>query len=237
MADSLGAEGYDEDFAFDWVQEVRQRRQGMTTVAANRLAKNIAQLAGSLPLDPGDVVDLHLIGHSRGGVVIGQALDALDKSAATPQVLSNGFFKMTMLDPHPSRITGSLAQGLLELLANTGVSNAGSFGYLPGLTFPFVNRNVASYVALAFQYATQDPLAYVPRNVDQAELFYQRNLWYNVPVTSGEWLLNLWGQTPSSIANFSTTALQSVNLGPGHSHTGVRDWYQNQVVPNLGTGG
>ena len=64
------------------------------------MAAQIDQAIASLPIQPGDVVDLHLIGHSRGGDVVSLAAGLLDRSAPP---LGGGFLELTLLDPHPAR--------------------------------------------------------------------------------------------------------------------------------------
>jgi hypothetical protein len=74
-----------------------------------------ANMPGMLPGfdDSKDVVDVQFIGHSRGGVVISEALQDLNNSNANdpgdnfapgtlPHWLSAGYPMMTMLDPHPA---------------------------------------------------------------------------------------------------------------------------------------
>jgi hypothetical protein len=236
MAFSLRGQNYDLAYPFDWSSEVRQWRRGMTTVAATRLASDIVDLAQALPVELGDVVDLHMIGHSRGAVVVSEALDRLRTLAGSIPLIDNGFIKMTMLDPHPARNTGSLSDGIRELVRNTGVSNTGSFSYTPVRGLFSGIRFSINVETLRFQERTDDPLAYVPPNVDQPELYYQRSLWSELPLLSPERFLNLWGQSPNTIINYSSAPLDITFL-PGVSHTGVRELYQAFVVPTLSTGG
>src|SRR4051794_20594408 len=59
---------------------------------------------------PGDGIDLHLIGHSRGSVVVSQAaiaLQELDQGGSLPQ-LTAGRLRLTFLDPHPAHNTHTL---------------------------------------------------------------------------------------------------------------------------------
>jgi hypothetical protein len=163
--------------------------------------------------------DLHLIGHSRGAVVISQALLALQ---ANPGLvgLELGYFKMTMLDPHPVRNNGSLAQGMSELHNGTGISTVGSFSFHPTRGIP---RSLAART-LRFQEAAQDPPVIIPENVDDAESYYQRKLWNETTgLDSG---FNVWGELPNAILNpynrpFIGIDVSSVVTG----HIGVQTWY------------
>ena len=83
-----------------------------------------------------------------------------------------------------------------------------------------------------FQARAKDPAAFVPANVDDAEVFYQ-----HTPVSEAQsngGIYNLWGQVPvhGPAHYFDIT-------GPGISHSGtfgVHDWYRLNIVPTLGDG-
>ncbi len=52
-----------------------------------------------------DVIDVQLIGHSRGTSVVGQAMqELLDNLSSQPLALQEGYFELTLLDPHPANI-------------------------------------------------------------------------------------------------------------------------------------
>lgn len=111
MANSLKQDGYDASIAFDWWPDSTLPVPGMTVLAGAKLAATIASTVAQLTPQPapGDVIDLHLIGHSRGAVVISQAaldLQALERMGTFPQLsqLGAGYLKMTSLDPHPPQI-------------------------------------------------------------------------------------------------------------------------------------
>src|SRR5207249_11553918 len=107
--------GYNQVIPFYWVGESRLPAPRETLIAGIDLYDQIVTAAQQLvsepdPLTsdgqalPGSVVDLHLIGHSRGSVVISQALQ--DLAGTTIPELQGGFKRMTMLDPHPANKIG-----------------------------------------------------------------------------------------------------------------------------------
>ncbi len=56
-------------------------------------------------LGTNDVIDVQLIGHSRGSAVIGQAMqDLVNKLAPEEPALEQGYYKLTFLDPHPANL-------------------------------------------------------------------------------------------------------------------------------------
>jgi VCBS repeat-containing protein len=90
-----------------------QNGQYWTRFSGNQMDQQLIEsIPGMLPgFDADkDVVDVHFIGHSRGGVVISEALQDLNGSAQdsqwniqnVPHWLSAGYPMMTLLDPHPA---------------------------------------------------------------------------------------------------------------------------------------
>src|SRR5262249_60530311 len=128
-------------------------------------------------------------GHSRGAVVISQALQ--DLVGTTDSVLDGGFKKMTLLDPHPAN----------NHFAKPDYS-AGSDR----------ESKVAARIYKWFQDRMQDPQVVIPPNVDDADLYYQHSPAWAFPAGSGEAHLNLWGESPSLITNMSSAPLTSLNL-------------------------
>ncbi len=155
----------------------------------------------------GDPVDIHFIGHSEG-TVVNSVADQLLQVKEAPQ-LASGFIEMTMLDPHAAN---SHAPGYQYSIAN------GTEGSLARKTINF------------YQWVADDPIPSIPPNVDEAQVF-----WQHTPVQAA-WansnLYNLWGQVPvrGNATYYDLT-------GPGISHTTVHLWYQENVVPTLGSGG
>ena len=229
MAASLRGVGYDVAIPFDWSRFSSLPVPGLSTLAGQQLAGAIVAAAQQLQprLSPGDVIDLHLIGHSRGGVVVSQAalaLKALEQAGALP-ALKAGWLKMTLLDPHPADDPGlSGTPGLPPYSVSGG---------------PLGRLFVTGYNA--FVAGTQDPAVVVPGNVDEAEVYYQRTdhrLASSSPTsrpssTSPERIFIPWGDVPV----FGAPARYSDLTGIVHGHYEVHDWYQQHVVPTLRTAG
>src|SRR5262249_21641263 len=138
ITSKLSQLGYDGTTYLDWAADSRKPEPGLAILAGLNLASKIESTAESLValqgLNSNDVIDLHLIGHSRGTVVISQAL--LDLQGSSVSQLAGGYVKMTMLDPHPALNYGPLPLGLAEVLspANVnGVSTIGQFSFNPDL--------------------------------------------------------------------------------------------------------
>jgi hypothetical protein len=206
-SDLLFKNSYDLAIPFDWSSTSNLRSPNLAVAAGDRLSQEVVSDADALVQqlgNPGDVVDLHFIGHSRGAVVISQAL--LDLLGTSHTVLAGGFKIMTMLDPHP---------------ANNG------FALLDYSASKAGNAFVVSYRKA--QEAMQDPQVIIPPNVDEAQEYYQHtpvSSFSGVYNTASEAYLNLWGEDPSLIINDSLatleihplTAVVDHVLGPiGHS--------------------
>jgi hypothetical protein len=214
---------FDDVIAFDWSSSSILPIPGVTQFQGTLLAIEIAFAADLTVASQGhpgvDVVDLDLIGHSRGSVVISQALQDLD--GTTDSVLAGGYKAMTMLDPHPAN--------------NSYATQTASFGSF--------SQPVVEPVYRAFQFATRDPQVLIPPNVDQVNLYYQHTPASAFKLFGPQWqeaILNLWGEDPSLIINDSSTPLSDDNsedltndvydnLGPvGHSEVPL--WYDLYVV-------
>ena len=208
MARSLKAQGYDAVIPFNWVAE--SNHAGAAAQQTPRLARMILAKASEFPA--GAVIDLHLIGHSEGTVINSQVIQLLNKNNAWTAGLSAGYLKVTMLDPHA---------------ANNGVHGQ-QYSVSNGLLGQIARMEID-----AFQSKAKDPAVVVPPNVQDAEVFYQHS-----PVAksggSNDGIYNLWGQVPvhGPASYFNLTA-------NGISHSGkfgVQNWYEDNVVPTLGTG-
>jgi hypothetical protein len=206
-ASGLKADGYDAVVPFDWARLSASPTPGSIALAAQGMTAQIDRAIASLPVQPGDVVDVHLIGHSRGGDVVSLVAGELDRSAPP---LSGGYLKLTLLDPHPAR-NGPVAYYS---------SSNGPIGTLAQMQY------------LAFQSFTNDPPLTIPPGVNGTEIFYQQT---KVPDTllPEEHLLNSWGEVP---AGGATSGVTYYNLsGIVNSHEGIHDYYNQQIVPLLAT--
>ncbi len=207
-------DGYQAVIAFNWVRASFRPLPGQATAAGDRLAQQILAEADQLAAQhPGDVVDVHFIGHSRGAVVISRALQ--DLMGTTDPALQGGYFQMTLLDPHPANLRFS------------------EFSF-----FPFSKLSIAAALATAvFELLARDPPVVVPPNVMQTQLFYQNTPAGRLFPTLTEFFVNLWGNGPGQIDNQSGRPIESLNLtnvnAPGVGlvgHSEVHDWYQVNVA-------
>jgi hypothetical protein len=180
---------YDLAIPFDWSSTCNVAAPGLAYAAGDRLTQQITSDADALVQrfgHPGDVVDLHLIGHSRGAVVISRVL--LDLLGTPDTALAGGFKIMTMLDPHP---------------ANNGFALQDYSATKAGLAFVSAYRNK--------QAAMQDQQVVIPPNVDEAQEYYQQTpasdlfLGHNSP---WEAYVNFWGEDPRLIINDSLATLE-----------------------------
>jgi hypothetical protein len=204
-ADALKADGYDSAVAFNWAVLSALPAAGTATLAGQEMATAVDQAIAALPVQPGDVVDVHLIGHSRGGDVVSLAAGLLDRSRPP---LAGGDLKLTLLDPHPAR-NGPVTYA--------SWSN-GPIGTLTHLDY------------LAFQAAANDPPLTIPPGVNQTEIFYQQTTVTDGVLPDEQFLLN-WGEVP---AGGATAGVTYYNLtGIVNSHQEIHDYYLQQIVPLL----
>lgn len=207
MAKSLRAEGYDLVIPWNWVAE--SGHPGAAAKQVPRLAKTIDAAVAQVPA--GAPVDLHLIGHSEGAVVVSQALLRITPTPA----LAQGYTELTLLDPHP---------------AGNGIKGP-QYSIEGGLVGAIARSEIRSFQAKA-----DDPLPYIPANVDDAQVYFQHTPVKMAHTNGG--IYNLWGVVP--VASAPGVPVHYADLtGPGISHAGdfgVPTWYQTDVVPLLGNG-
>lgn len=212
MCAALQSQGYDATVPFDWSGLSSEMASGRTLTAAAGLASQVKSVAAKLPMLPGDVIDTHWIGHSRGAVVISYAFADLAASRAIPEVMQ-GYVTMTMLDPHPA------------------VNH-------PSATFysfcPIELGWLLATATYSFQALAQDPDPFFPAGVMESEVYYQQTPWFEAPrppVNSYfESIINLWGI--DTIATQRRTLLYSPLL---IGHQEVPEWYTSHVIPGIGS--
>ncbi len=195
-------EGFDSVIAYNWA--IQSSTPGMAIQQSPRLARIILATANRFPA--GSVVDLTMIGHSEGTVVNTYALRTLQKEL-TPG-LKAGFIQDTLLDPHA---------------ANNNVISGKQMDFAGPLA------GLAKVVVTSYQGQAQDPPAYFPSIVDQANVFFE-----HTQATAGG-IYNLWGQVPvksdgPTVHYYNLTASRVTHSG----NTGVPEWYRNFIVPTLG---
>ena len=228
MTATLRSQGYEAAIPYVWTALSQVPVPGGTVVAGQGMAAQVRAAAAALATRPNDVIDLHLIGHSRGTGVISQAFLSLQADPG-PRALELGFYQGTYLDPHVARNFGTLAEGLAELAAGTGTSTVGDFSYDP----TSATAQLFAAGTLAFQAAANDPPAFVAANVDRAEMYYQRIDWDETLPGSVERLIgvNFLSPLPENVPNFSANPIEATDLGPlGIGHYEVPIWYLENVL-------
>ena len=215
MAAALIDEGYDDAQPKYWVDSSRMPEREQAVAAGQLFAGDVARTVRDLSLSPNDVVDVHWIGHSRGAVVISEALKSLAGVwSQIPEQLQHGYIKMTMLDPHPARNDPDFPGGVRCSWNPIARLNVGWFNYL---------------AVLLFQRRAKDPKPIVSGIVDEAEVYYQETKWHEMPFLSDEWTLNLWGETVDGARNDDRWSQ------PGIGHNEIVTQYQATLSPTSST--
>lgn len=203
IAYQMKQEGYDAVIPYNWVAE--SNHPGSAIKQAPRLALSILNAASKFPAST--PVNLDFIGHSEGTVINTYAIVKLE-DMMTPG-LQAGYITDTLLDPHAANnnLPGqqySIAEGILAPLAKSIITN--------------------------YQGKAQDPPAFVPSVVDQAQVFFEHTM-----AATGKDTYNLWGQVP---VKSNGPLVHYYNLTPSkvtHSgKTGIQFWYRNFIAPSLG---
>lgn len=218
MANDLKAQGYDAAIPFDWALASALPAPFVTPAVAASLASQVRSTAAALPgLQSNDMVDVHLIGQSRGGPVISQAASILP--TADSSTIGRGYLKLTFLDAHPSDW------------------NASGPKYVSFSDGPI--GRLAQRVYKIFETWNNDPSLVVSANVDRVEVFYQHTL---ASKTSNgdiyESIVNDWGSVPITLKSPDQTSASYYDLtSTAGSHFGVVHIYSRQVLPTLRQGG
>jgi hypothetical protein len=215
--DLVSDDHYNYVIAFNWVTQSRQAKSGQAVAAGNTLYSQVVAEANTLAAAHlGDVVDLHFIGHSRGAVVISQAMQ--DLVGTTNLALEGSYIKATFLDAHPASS------------ATLGLQSSKNF--------------LAALAVDSIELTMKDPAVVIPSNVKYAEVYYQHSPYQDfVTIDPTEYsTVNLWGEGPTNgIINKSSAAIHWINLtsAAGNTttaigHSEVPLWYlQNVVDKNL----
>jgi probable HAF family extracellular repeat protein len=200
-------DGYWDAIPFSW--DSASRRPQAVIDAGEQLFYDIKQRALSIPdLKPNDVIDVHLIGHSRGSVVISEVAQYLAGPVAFPQ-LEHGYLKMTLLDPHPAH----LQYGFNADFAPTRFGDFLKSGYS------------------LFEDEVRDPPVIVPSRVNEVDIYYQKTP--TSDLTGYERTINLQGLNIGpgvQVDPFQTLTFDTNMTGPGIGHEQVHIWYMGHVV-------
>ncbi len=219
FAAGLLTDGYDASIGFHWEYEADRAIPNQPVQQGLVLEKLVLAKESHLATGPDDVVDVNLIGWSRGTIVVNSALTAMDADPATPADIARGFICESLVDPHP---------------ANNLLSGESTY---TGLDPATLAKTAAVYDGYyKFQAAVHDLQGTrftIPSNVDAVSDMYQHN---PVSVLDGsEALLNLWGLAPALITPNATTAIVGhlvTTGGVGHSEI-MTDVERHVIQGNL----
>jgi len=212
-SDLVTDDQYNDVIAFNWVTESRELKSGVAITAGTQLEQQVITAANSLAsAHLGDVVDLHFIGHSRGAVVISQAM--LDLVGTTDPALEGSYIKATFLDAHPASSANISLQSTSSKLAAAAID--------------------------LFETVDKDPAVVIPANVKDVEVYYEHTPYQDlITIDPTEYsTVNLWGEGPGQgIVNNSSATIQWTNLtsAAGNTtsaigHSEVPLWYTMYVV-------
>lgn len=205
---ALIANGYDIAIPIDWAQASSYPANGLATLAAQGMTQAVTTALPALGLGPNDVVDIHLIGHSRGSGVVSQSANFLGgpTSASRPAASKAGLLKLTLLDPHPA------ANGPVPLYS----ASIGPLGRL------------SEKMYLSYQTAVNDPAINLPSYANIVEVFHQQTPAL-LAANLDERFINPWGDVPVNLASASYYEVSNVS----RSHQNVDKIYLQSVVPTL----
>jgi hypothetical protein len=229
MANSLKTiDKYDDTISFDWTETCGLKKPNTAVLAGVELGDRVLAWMSQHHQHPGDTIDIHLIGHSRGTVVVSQALKHLMPTLQDKHFGS--YIHLTLLDPHP---------------ANNYLENKwASFGTQPlkmglndkNLSITINNHKVFKYMyrkTKDFQEAVRDPHVEIPMGVNKIDVWFQNTEADSLIGTQK--LINLWGLTSENvIRNKSNTPIALYDLTtkqkPGNGHGEIPKRYAEFVV-------
>ncbi len=222
MVKELQGIGYDSVEPLDW--NASTPLPGQAVLAGNNLYAQILGQANGLQskVTGNDVIDVQLIGHSRGTSVVGWAMqDLVSQLSSAPDALQEGYFGLTLLDPHPANADTADEVSLVT----TGIP-------VVGLEAILLNEVIGQNY--------NDPPITVAGRVNQTDIYYQQNSIAALSPASlqanpMEAYINEWG-VPSqvTISDPQATVTNEYNLSSlGLGHNDVRPWYQDNVIPLL----
>jgi len=221
MARTLQAiDRYDDVIAFNWTPTCTLPRPDMAIQAAHRLATEVLAKTAIRNQHPGDVIDLHFIAHSRGAVVVTEAIKDM---AAQDPLLAGSFVELTLLDPHPA--SNCFAANCAP------INNPDS----PWASFAKDSRNqlttaaqIARTRVTRFQQAAADPPVTIPPGIKKVEVWFQHTQASCFNPRALEHEMNLWG-----IANQPGLIDQSGLLSQPTDKTSCTEAIGHNQIPAL----
>ncbi|MEH2389205.1 MAG: hypothetical protein V7K14_26240 [Nostoc sp.] len=216
-------DNYDDVISFDWTKTCGLDQPDMAVQAGVKLREEILDwISFHRKNHSGDVVDIHLIGHSRGTVVVTQALNGIMPILSEEHLGS--YIELTLLDPHP---------------ANNESHDSRSDKEVDFARDKYGNMTNSAVIAESFlekfQSLAIDPAPEIPKGVNKIDLWYQKtkaNDLTNDPYQQD--IMNLWGLDDTGIINHSDIKIHPNSLTiadkPPVSHNQVPAEYEKQVV-------
>lgn len=217
-ADLMSIDRFDKAVALNWIENSVKEQAGMPTLAGESLAKQISDYrAAKTKAHPGDVVDVHLIGHSRGTIVTSKTLIGLSRLGQV-----GSYVTVTLLDIHPANPSSDTLRDRDK-----------------------VDGFVIDQFVQDFDRIAQDPQVVLPANagIKSVDIWWQQTLCTAFDKSlkkNNQHLVNLWGQSPASgfLKNHSGVSIQWNNLssyGKGIQpnpigHEEVHEYYQDRFV-------
>lgn len=218
MAQNLKAyDKYDDVISFDWTKTCALVQPDMAVNAGRDLSKQILDWVIAHLSHEGDVVDIHLIGHSRGTVVVTQALNDLVKYF--PDVdLGGSYIELTLLDPHP-------ASDKFGQWADFGTNGKGKETDIAIAADLYTDH---------FQEIANDPPLMLPKGIKKIDIWYQQTRANDlVGDPDGADTMNLWGfykvGEGQAIRNNSGLTIKPIPI-PNTAHNQIPNVYERQVV-------
>jgi hypothetical protein len=217
-------DNYNYVIPFGWVPESFAPLPGLGVEAGHEVAQMVETALKNPSIVPADaVVDLHFIAHSRGSVVITTAMQQLSNDLPNLPALQGGYWRETLLDPHPSHFL-----------------NEAELGHtLDPLSL------LAFAAGTVLQTGAHDPRTLmIPARVTELQDYYEHTpmdqLGANSPILfTTENLLNPYGVSRDHGIKLASSTLYNAQslTAPGMGHSETYNWYIANVLHTLGTNG
>ncbi len=221
MANSLKIfDRYDDVIPFDWMHTCAIPESGYVDKESERLESLVSQWISEHQQHTGDVVDLHLIGHGRGAVIVSKVLTQMSKrSMEQPSHFGGSYIQVTLLDPHPSNNELEVQSSDLGVMPDLDLDDISE---MIGKIFELKDKKILAdtwptiYHMLKFTYEhvpemsqvgtdkfhsnVKDSPVAIPPGVKKLDVWWQhtkaKTLKSNFQTT--DWILNPWGMVSSN---------------------------------------
>jgi hypothetical protein len=233
MRDAMLFKGYDSVFTHDWYEASDDTKRNVTVNEGYKFAQKIIAEAKRLTFSATSIngyesnflVDLHLIGHSRGAVVVTQAAIKLSNNPYSKFLFDHK--KLTLLDPHPanrSTLNSFNVPSRDRVIWNYwGLKTPIPLDpYSISKIMSAIKGSIRGYQSFCLK--ARDPNIEIPSFIDEAESYYQRSE-VVLPLKDLLWVMNLHGIPVKGAKNTEITSLR-----PVIQHSDVYNWYINNKI-------